>query len=221
MNIKYIGRLGAICLATGLAAGHAGAALTSVDYVDGSGDGWITHDSATNQDWLDVSVTANQTYDQIRTGTWVAQGFHIASRDEVQTLFNNAGIPADSLDHYNEALNLANLLGPTLISGSRVSVAGFVSTDFFGNPVTLETHPIGQRFSALLGKVNALGAFGGMPAVGMADFAQGQPFSDQADPYYGAYLVRTAVPEPSTSMLMLLGLAAVVGGRATRHHARG
>lgn len=220
MTIKHTGRIGAVLLATSLAMGHAGAALTSVDYLAGSGDGWITHDSATNQDWLDVSLTTNQTYDQIRTGSWVAQGFHIASQDEVQTLFNNAGIPADSLDHYTEALTLANLLGPTLVSGSRVGVAGFVSTDFFGNPVTLETHPIGQRFSALLGKVNAMGAMGSLPAMGMADFAQGQPFSDQADPYYGAYLVRTAVPEPGTSMLMLMGLAAVAGGALRKQRQR-
>lgn len=129
----------------------------------------------------------------------------------------HAGTPDDGFDvsvtYPAETLTLPQLLGPTLVvSGSRVSVAGFTGTDFFGNQITLQNHPIGVPFSALLGKV---GYFSLPTYVGGSHFTGGLPISDQADASYSSFLVR-AVPEPSTSILLLGGLVVLLGSRLRR-----
>ncbi|MDP3421636.1 MAG: PEP-CTERM sorting domain-containing protein [Thiobacillus sp.] len=201
----------------GLCANQAGATLISKDYLQGSSDGWITRDTVSKLDWLDVSLTTNQTYDQVRTGTWYQSGFRHATKQEIQNLFLHAGTPDDGFDtstsHPVAALALAQLLGPTLVVGSyRVSVLGFAGSDFFGNPVTLSSHPLGSNFSALLGKINYLA-----PGIGEAHFTGGHPFSSEADAIYGSFLVR-AVPEPGTLGIMVAGLA-MLASRTWRRNA--
>ena len=178
-------------------AGYANADLISVDYTRNSGDNLITRDTEAGLEWLDVNLTAGQTFDQVRTGIWYQRGFRYATKDELQILFLHAGTPDDDFDvsttYPAETLALAQLLGPTLITGSRVSVAGFTSTDFFGNQITLQNHPVGAPFSALLGKVDYLQSYG------EAHFTGGHPFSDQADVTYGSFLVRAYTPSPLVS----------------------
>jgi hypothetical protein len=177
--------------------GYANAALLSLDYAQNSGDNWITRDTQSNLDWLDVSLTINQTFDEVRTGLWYQNGFRFATKDEVQTLFLHAGTPDDGFDvsvtYPAESLALAQLLGPTLVTNDRVSVAGFIGTDYLGNQITLQNHPLGETFGAQLGKIDVFMGYG------EAHFTGGHPFSDQADSYYGSFLVRaTPLPTPST-----------------------
>lgn len=61
-----------------LQTGQASAVLISADYSSGSGDGLLTRDTDSGLDWLDITLTVNQTYDQVRTGTWYLQGFRHA-----------------------------------------------------------------------------------------------------------------------------------------------
>jgi len=75
-----------------------------------------------------------------------------------------------------------NLLGT--MGGSRTY--GFCGTDFLGNTITLETHPIGVRFSALLGKLDYIAS--GSLLIGEAHFSGSQPFSDEKSPNYGSFL---------------------------------
>ena len=171
------------------------AELLSVDLVSGAGDGQITRDTVSSLDWLDVSLTANQTFDQVRTGIFYEQGFRHATRTELETLFIHAGIPDDGYDisvtHPTEALSLIALLGVTLSSSGRYSVYGFVGNDYFGTFITTAVYPIGTKFSALLGKIDFLDLrTAGLGLIGEAHFTGGHPFSDQADPYYGSFLVR-------------------------------
>lgn len=173
------------------------AELLSVDLVEGSGDGQLTRDTVTNLDWLDVPLTANQTFDQVRTGVFYEQGFRHATKEELGTLFINAGIPDDGFDisvtHPTEALALMTLLGVTISSSDRSSVYGFVGNDYFGNVINATDHPIGTQFSALLGKVDFLDLrAAGMGLIGEAHFTGGHPFSDEADPSYGSFLVRVS-----------------------------
>ena len=187
--------------------GNARATVLSTDYAVGSGDGWITTDSSTGLKWLDVSLTAGQTFDEVRTGIWYSLGFRYATKDEVKTLFANAGTPDDgfnvSITHPAETLALAQLLGPTLVNPGRVSVAGFIGTDFFDEVITQSNHPVGQTFSAQLGKIDYLTTYG------EAHFTGGHPFSNEADVSYGSFLV-SSVPEPTTYAMVLLGLIGVV-----------
>ena len=171
------------------------AELLSVDLVSGSGDGQITRDTASNLDWLDVPLTANQTFDQVRTGVFYGQGFRHATKSELETLFIHAGIPDDGYDisvtHPTEALSLMTMLGVTLPSSNRSSTYGFVGNDYFGTFITTAVYPIGTQFSALLGKIDFLDLrTAGLGLIGEAHFTGGHPFSDQADPYYGSFLVR-------------------------------
>jgi hypothetical protein len=192
---------------------HANASLMSIDYARNSGDQWITRDSASGLDWLDVSLTTDQTFDQVRTGVWYQKGFRHATRQELLDLFLHAGTPDDGFDvsntHPLETLALANMLGPTLVGGSRVTVTGFTGTDYRGNQITLSNHPVGSPFGALLGKVDYLSLYG------EAHFTGGHPFSDQAGANYGSFLVRS-VPEPSTTSIMLLAGLAMMASRKKR-----
>jgi hypothetical protein len=61
----------------------ANAALISVDLIQGSGDGVITRDTVSGLDWLDLTTTVNQTYDQVGTGSWYEAGFRYALQSEV------------------------------------------------------------------------------------------------------------------------------------------
>ncbi len=92
------------------------ATLISLDYKV-RGDGLITRDKMSQLDWLDVTQTVNQTYDQVRTGPYYAAGFRHATKAELQTLFLHAGTPDDGFDLTNtypaETQALAQLLGVT------------------------------------------------------------------------------------------------------------
>jgi hypothetical protein len=178
----------------------ARAELTTVDLVPGSGDGNLVRDSESKLDWLRVTLTVDQTYDQVRTGQYYAQGFRHATRAEVETLFMHAGIPNDGFDisvtHSTEALALVGLLGSTWTPLNGMNTMGFVGTDFAGNDVTTTNYPIGTQFSALLGKVNYINLTDvGYGLIGEAHFTGGHPFSDQADETYGSFLVRSSPDE--------------------------
>lgn len=197
------------------------AALLSLDYVQGSGDNWITYDTETGLDWLDVTLTVNQSFDEVRTGTWYQRGFRHATMEELQALFQHAGTPDDGFDtsvtYPTETLELAQLLGPTLIGDSRVTVSGFTGTDFFGNQITLENNPIGSVFSVRFGKLDYLDLINS-GELGEAHFTGGSLNSSQSDINAGSYLVRTSVvPVPAAAWLFgsgLIGLAGIARRKA-------
>jgi len=205
-----------------LLTGHARAALESRDWSQGSNDNWITRDTSTGLDWLDVTLTVNQTFDQTRLGEWYANGFRHATRSEVQQLFVTAGTPDDGFDisvtHPSQTLQLIGLLGATLeVNQSRWGTFGFVGTDFFGQDISDQSHPIGTVFSALLGKLDVIDlSVANLGVIGEAHFTGGHPFSNESDSVYGSFLVRPAVPEPSTYLSLMLGLG-LVGWQLRSH----
>lgn len=184
---------------------NSNAALTSSDYLINSGDNWITNDSLTGLQWLDVTLTANQSFDQVRQGEWYTNGFRFATKAELQNLFSNAGTPDDNFNlsntHYFETKALIDLLGATIVTTDRFSTYGYIGTDYLGNNITLQNHPVGETFSAQLGKLDFF------PFYGEAHFTGGQPFSNEASPTWGSFLVRvTPVPEFNTISMFLIGL---------------
>lgn len=191
------------CVAV-MATSSANAALVSIDLAPSSGDNLVTRDTDSGLDWLDVPLTTNQTFDQVRTGTYYQQGFRHATTDELRILFTHAGIPDDGFDisvtQPTEALALMTLLGMTMTSAGRSSTYGFTGNDFFGNVVTTTNYPIGTQFSALLGKIDFIDlTAAGLGLIGEAHFTGGHPFSDQADPSYGSFLVRDVLGEDTTN----------------------
>lgn len=166
--------------------------LISLDYKV-RGDGFITRDRVSKLDWLDVTQTVNQTYDQVRTGPYYAAGFRHATKEELQTLFIHAGTPDDGFDLTNtypaETQALAQLLGVTQQTATGLAVYGFIGTDFLENTVTTAIHPIGTSFSAVLGKLNSF-PISQVLVIGEAHFTGGHPFSHEASLDYGSFLVR-------------------------------
>jgi len=75
---------------------NVNAELIGMDLQD-AGDGLITRDTESGLDWLDVSLTANQTYDEVQTGIWYQRGFRHATKPEIEELFIHAGTPDDIL----------------------------------------------------------------------------------------------------------------------------
>lgn len=55
------------------------------DWNQSAGDGLLTRDTVSGLEWLDVTLTINQTYDQVRTGNWYQAGFSHATMAELQT----------------------------------------------------------------------------------------------------------------------------------------
>ncbi len=204
-------------------SGAAHAAPEAIDWNAGSGDKWITRDTATGLAWLDVSLTVDQTFDQVRLGEWYAKGFRHATQRQLQRLFLDAGTPDDDFDtsrtHPVATLRLMALLGVTSVGRGHAASYGFVGTDYFGNDIDLSNHPIGTPFPALLGKLDYMDLGSGHPRfVGEAHFTGGQPFSDEASPAYGSFLVYGPVPEPSTHALLAAGLALLAVRRRSRVH---
>jgi hypothetical protein len=67
---------------------------------------------------------------------------------------------------------------------------GVLGTDYFGNTVTNKGRGAGPQFSALLGKIDFMDLnAAGMGLVGEAHYTGGHPFSDEANPAWGSFLV--------------------------------
>lgn len=214
VRIMTVLLMGAIGWTASLQA--ANAALISVDLNEGSGDGLLTRDTISGLDWLDITLTVNQTYDQVRTGSWYQAGFTHANMEELLTLFLHAGTPSDGFDlsitYPTETQALAQLLGATIVGeeGSLTTI-GFSGSDFFGNTVTTATHPVDSPFSALLAQINYSPPTGNFPTFGEAHFTGGHPFSNEASPYWGSFLIRPApVPLPGALGLMFSGLSVLI-----------
>ena len=126
----------------------------------------------------------------------------------MQTLFINAGTPDDNFNvsntHYFETKALIELLGATLSYSDRLTTSGYIGTDYRGNNINLQNHPIGETFSAQLGKLDSF------LYIGEAHFSGGHPFSNEASQDFGSFLVRVAeTPEPESYVMLITGLGLI------------
>ncbi len=213
MRLLNWARFFTVALALTLTTSPAAAELITVDLIPGSNDQLLIRDTETGLDWLVVTQTVNMTYDQVRTSIWYEMGFRHGSQRQLRTLFLHAGTPDDGFDisvtHPEETRALARRFGVTIETSNRESTAGFIGTDFRGDLVTLSRYPIGQRFNALLGKLDYLVIPAPeFPIIGEAHFTGGQPFSDQASPNFGSFLARPQNVEPRRLFLHGAGATA-------------
>lgn len=161
------------------------------------GDQALTFDPASGLEWLDVSYTANKSYNdvlnELLAGTF--PGFRYAQTDEVVSLFVAAGIPdigSTSAANAAPVQNLLNLLGLPPRPGGNSLVA-----------LTGTTDPSGQYYS-MLSWVFPAPPF---PTTGTALAAECCITRDKIA--QASWLVRT-VPEPSVLALLGAGLAGLV-----------
>jgi hypothetical protein len=194
--IRSWGRVAAIGLLAGMmtlaSAVRAELLRTTVDVAGSSVN--ATLDTESGLHWLDVGLTANQSLDDVRRGPLYGAGFRHATQEELRALFVRAQLVEDNFDisftQPQEALALIELLGAThLGEGGSAATFGYLGTDYFGQAVTPETHPVGQPFSALVGKIEYI-LLAERPPIGEAHFAGWHTFSDERHPFLGNFLVR-------------------------------
>lgn len=76
-----------------MGGGTAYASLVEVD-LNSPGDALLTYNTTTGLYWLDLTSTANLSYNDVINGvgnTWIAEGWRIAIEDEVNDLFVEVG----------------------------------------------------------------------------------------------------------------------------------
>lgn len=229
----------AFCVA---AMGEAQATIQSVDLSASAHDQWLTRDTASGLDWLDVPLTAGLSVDQVRTGVWAQQGFRYATSLELQGLLRNAVDSGVTLLALNQALGAAAPASPS--SGPAYEIDGLLidpSTSGSAPTVRLATMLPSGASGSLVDLSGYLGAINGGATAGSADssaqenllaqLAEGQSplgplfFRDNVSATFsaswaGSFLVRgaPAVPEPGTFALMVAGGAVVAA--VARHRVR-
>jgi hypothetical protein len=216
MNLNRLALISVLLLG---AQAHAQAALIQRDWVQGSGDGLLTYDTASGLEWLDVTVSRNLSSDdvfrEVNTGGRF-YGFTFADSSEVGRLFSDAGYqipPSPSANQFSLPENIAAAkLLQSLLGTTYVSYNGDVPTsyDLIGWTSNLPPPP-SHGFTASVAVVSFRngGTQGCKPTQGCAyvQYGFGYPYS-KADSH-GAFLYRefSEVPLPGTASLLGLGLA--------------
>lgn len=164
--------------------------------------GNTTYDPNTGLEWLDLGLTAGQSYQSIQNG-WngyaTSEGFRFATRNEILQLFMHAGAtavnsgwnPSDT----EAASHLLSLVGTTL------SLTGLDRSWMFYDASTEPALPTSSHVpSAVFGVWRAPGGDqGNFLAPGIF------PLQDYSSGEMASALVRV-VPEPSTWMLCITAL---------------
>ncbi len=236
--MKYsIRKLAAAAVCMG-AAGFAQAAIQSADWDASAHDQWLTRDTASGLDWLDVSLTNGLSVQQVLTGDWVKQGFRYATQSELSDLVSHAlsaplapsqavqglaqqlGAPERSaypFDPSDTNVPLYDLYGfvvtPSATSEPlKVLSAQIFSGIFSGGSVVAD--PAGDYVCTLVCESGAHDDFLHLieSAGGGSTYLyfRNASATDSAS-WLGSYLVRdtAAVPEPSTWALLAAGAIAV------------
>ncbi len=173
-------KLGTAILAAALVAAGSYGGLVSVDWQSG-GDGLLTHDTETGLEWLDLTQTLDQSLSSISpllSAGNTYDGFRVATSNEVISLLNGAGIspiPTSTSDPvvFASATALTSLLGETM------------------QPAFPDNY-FGSRGLASEGDL-----YGYYSANGV-DLNTQILSGVTSHPTVGVWLVRDAIPEPST-----------------------
>jgi hypothetical protein len=189
--------------------GLAQASIISVDTPFGVGS--ATLDTATNLQWLDLSVTKNQskaTIDALLGSTY--SPYRYATAAEVETLFGDAGVaitgsnPAvplngsDPTANYAPTLALLNQFGVLNSNSLRKASIGITGTQPFPDLWTTYTIEARTNSGTVTWGLVYSGFFG----------------TNSANTTTGSFLVRSveptpaAIPEPASLLLLATGLGA-------------
>jgi hypothetical protein len=179
--------------------------------------GNLTIDPNTGLEWLNLNLTAGQSYNSVLNG-WgdytTTGGFRFATRSEVVQLFIDAGA---SYIGFPASPNTADLPAATLtlsLLGTTLAQPGESRSWMFYDPSTEPELPSSAYVpSAAIG----VGPFiAGYPDEGLFMVPGIFAGTDYASPEMAGALVRL-VPEPSTAMLLTacIGLGLIVNKRRT------
>lgn len=190
------------------------------------GDGSLTIDTSSNLAWLDLSVTAGISFNEVFSELGIDgiySEYRFASPDEVFSLFVEAQIPdinspgdvahIGTVANAAPALALIGLMGPSYQTGSALSeIAGFSSQHIFVNGFDTIQMP----YAIVREGVNTRDgpqSFGEVFTIGSSVFPS-QPYEG-----VGSWLVKsTVVPIPATIWLFGSGLIGLTGLARRKAH---
>jgi hypothetical protein len=175
----------------------------------GWGEGSLTLDTDTGLQWLDVNLSVSFSYNEMRAEMLSGgqyEGFRYATRDEVASLFVNAGVQhinAVSTDNNQAAAQLMEFLGFTSSRRGNNELFGITGTEQSGG---VSAGVIDHLFE------NGLSAYD----IGVADLIYGKGYKAAT---VGSWLVTTAeVPVPPA--LLLFSSALLLSGSLKRRNGR-
>ena len=180
--------------------------------------GNTTYDPNTGLEWLDLSLTAGQSYNSV-LGGWrgytASMGFRFATRNEVIQLFEDAGAvyigipPSPSTANLPAATLTLSLLGTTLAQPDESR------SWMFYNPSTEPGLPSSAYVPSAVFGVGSI--FAGYPPEGFFEVPGIFPLRDYGSGEMASALVRE-VPEPAVAMFActFLGLSLLARERIKR-----
>ena len=194
---------------------YAAAALVPGPFNSGVGPscaGCLVFDTDTGKEWLSPTLTIDTSYDDVDAGTFggltTVHGFSIATQGEVAALLTAQGfniIPPIVYDeaHLDEAQAFLAAFGETFedfaVSGQH-GIQGITQTPSTTTGFNWEGFvKISVNFTTKLDERGGGGVNGRSPA------------GDNVNADSGAWLLR--IPEPASSLLLLLGMAAMARHR--------
>jgi hypothetical protein len=185
----------------------AHATLIEVDLVSGAGDGYITRDTRTDLEWLDLTRTLRRSMNDILGGFggWLALGFRYADGKELRDLLLSAGITEGS---DNSAAGIHNAQAFLTMFGASYHNNDPSPGNPFGQQSTwgiyADPFPVRSDVPSV-----TYAAFSASDNMGSASLTN-QIYPDASDSLIGSFLVRSAAPtaiaEPGTLMLVAIGL---------------
>lgn len=184
------------------------------------GDSQLTCDSDTGLSWLNISNTTLHSYNEIISGIGgfiTAKGFRYATGDEVGTLLANYGITqlpwtyATGTGHGAVTSLMTQFLGVTWANYNSRAILGITGDADLYNQIP--THHYAYLYSNDYGQWTAKQDWGQV-----SDDYAGQPVTGYE---ISSFLVKdpspsAPVPEPSTMLLLIAGLAGLALYRRRR-----
>lgn len=222
MKIKIIGRGLAAALVLGCGVAHSG--VVEVDSAFGNATAFV--DESTGIQWLDLSMTFNIPIDEVTANLNEGgrySGFRYATVSEVSDLLAGLGLQFSTneikdTDQYKKLDGLLQMMevpsGPRCCDAATIRAVYGVTSTIAPTPTATDT----AEFYWASWMQSTENGYSGSPVNVTYDAAWVEPKatrfrSDQtAMPFVGHWLIHEA-PEPSSILLLLLGLACIAVAR--------